>query len=434
MKLSRWTSFISLPGDSGFVYNALADSYLVVKTDCAGIFSKIREGKWSAMSPEFVEQLDKAGITVEDDKDEVADLKEVILKTDGQDTMFEIIVNPTLDCNFSCWYCYENHIKGSAMAPETVEGIKNLAKRKIDELPRLNHLHVSFFGGEPLMEFDRTVRPVLAGIRVLAEDKNIRLSVHFTSNSFLLTEGMVAFLKDFHTSFQITLDGGRENHNKTRFGKGRVPTFDIIIDNVRKLALEGIRVVLRINYTYENIASAEEIAGIAEQWPEECREKVSLDFQKVWQDPDAGPEISEARNAKVAELRRRLRKAGYKVHSQAALDSVADSCYGDKLNEAVINYNGDVYACTARDFTPGSRLGRLLPDGRIIWEEDRYRERRESRFAKKICHECRIAPICGGGCKTKCLENLHHEHCNMGYTHERIDDMIIERFEERFMT
>ncbi len=433
MKLSRWTSFINLPNGTGVVFQALTDSFLCIKKESEVAFSKIKNQEWHSMSPEFLSQLEKAGITVEDDKDEVGELKEIIHNVDHQDTTFEIIVNPTLDCNFNCWYCYENHVKGSAMSSETVQGIKELAKRKIKELPNLRELHISFFGGEPLMRFDQVVRPILTGMRELTLEAGIYLSVHFTSNSFLLNDQMIEFLKDFPTSFQITLDGGRDNHNKTRFGKGNVPSFDVILNNIRKLAMAGVRVILRVNYTSKNIASTEEIVEIVENWPEECRTKVGVDFQKVWQDSDADSKIANERDSKVKELRDRLRKIGYNVHNQKVMNYVANSCYGDKVNEVVINYNGDVFACTARDFTSESRLGELKSSGEIVWDEERYQERMGSRFTKKICHECRIAPICGGGCKTKCIENAHHENCNIGYTPEKIDDMILERFEERFL-
>ncbi|HOH74428.1 MAG TPA: hypothetical protein PKW38_01450, partial [Paludibacteraceae bacterium] len=50
-------------------------------------------------------------------------------------------------------------------------------------------------------------------------------------------------------------------------------------------------------------------------------------------------------------------------------DSVRESCYGDKKNQATINFNGDVYKCTARDFKPENREGVLMDDGTIEWND-----------------------------------------------------------------
>lgn len=43
------------------------------------------------------------------------------------------------------------------------------------------------------------------------------------------------------------------------------------------------------------------------------------------------------------------------------------------------------------------------------------------------------SPICEGGCRTKCLEQMHHEECNIGLTMDKMDSMILDRFEERFL-
>ena len=47
---------------------------------------------------------------------------------DNDDSTFELIINPTLDCNFHCWYCYENHLKGSKMDEGIVSAITTLIR------------------------------------------------------------------------------------------------------------------------------------------------------------------------------------------------------------------------------------------------------------------------------------------------------------------
>ena len=91
---------------------------------------------------------------------------------------------------------------------------------------------------------------------------------------------MILFLKPHQAGFQITLDGGRENHNKTRFGKGGTPSFDDILTNVRKLAEAELPIGLRINYTAEtskhkrnhrdNLSVADEVKRF-----------VGVDYQRV---------------------------------------------------------------------------------------------------------------------------------------------------------
>ena len=107
-------------------------------------------------------------------------------------------------------------------------------------------------------------------------------------------------------------------------------------------------------------------------------------------------------------------------------------CYGDKRNHVLINYNGDVYSCTARDFTGQNRTGYLNKKGIIEWSID-IDERFAKKFCKPICHRCRIAPICGGGCIQKTIELEQNPNCPFGYTEKDIDQVILDRFEFFFI-
>ena len=60
---------------------------------------------------------------------------------------YQLIINPTLECNFRCWYCYENHKKGH-MNETTVENIKKLADEK------------------PAVEFDKTKKNIVTVCRI----------------------------------------------------------------------------------------------------------------------------------------------------------------------------------------------------------------------------------------------------------------------------
>lgn len=429
--LSRWNSYIGLGVKSGLIYNASADSFVVVK-EASDDFVNAREGKIDLFSETFREQLIESGALVPEDMDETGELERLIGKIDGDDSCFQLIINPTLDCNFHCWYCYENHIKDSVMSPDLVNGVENMVARRLSEQSNMRFLHLSFFGGEPLLRYDEVVLPIVYAVHDLCSKKGVVMTLHFTTNSFLLTDEMIRTLSDYQASFQITLDGGREYHDNTRFGAGKKPSFDVILDNIRKLALSDMKVTLRVNFTGKNLESTREIIEILGSFPPECRKNIKVDYQRVWQD-------SESRDnqeiiGKVRGFRKRLRELGYPASNSRTLNMVRDSCYGDKTNELVVNFNGDIYACTARDFRSCDRLGLLSATGDIEWNEAALNKRRSCRFSKPVCRRCRIAPICGGGCRTKCMEQSHHDGCNLGYDDEKIDSLILERFEERFMS
>lgn len=314
------------------------------------------------------------------------------------------------------------------MSKPTQENVVNLVKQRIKEQKNLKYLQLSFFGGEPLLRFNEVVRPLICQMADLCSHTDIRLSVAFTTNSYLLTEDMIDFLTPYKAAFQITLDGGRENHNKTRFGKGGTASFDDILANVRRLAEAELTVGLRINYTASNIDSTNEIVEIISSWPPELKRYINVDYQRVWQ--DGNNRNNDPTYAKARRFRKNLNEAGFPTNNNRLLNGVNNSCYADKRNQLLVNYNGDIFCCTARDFKPEHRLGHLDDNGSVVWDGDRYSKRMASKFSKPVCHVCRIAPLCGGGCRTQAVEHPEPNKCIYGYTEDEIDEFIIERFEE----
>lgn len=110
------------------------------------------------------------------------------------------------------------------------------------------------------------------------------------------------------------------------------------------------------------------------------------------------------------------------------------SCYGDKVNHILINYQGDLYGCTARDFTVENRIGFLDKNGIPHYDLSKLRLRNAAKLSKPICECCRIAPICGGGCKQRAYESNEFEGCTMGYSDTDIDNKILDIFEYEFMS
>ena len=71
----------------------------------------------------------------------------------------------------------------------------------------------------------------------------------------------------------------------------------------------------------------------------------------------------------------------------------------------------------------------INPQGFIEYDHDKYVNRFAAKFSKPICRECRIAPLCGGGCRQRCVETLTFDGCNFGYTEEDMDYRIISILE-----
>ena len=213
------------------------------------------------------------------------------------------------------------------------------------------------------------------------------------------------------------------------FFKGGVGSYDTIFSNIIGLAKKKIHVILRVNYTEKNVPGIGSLVDDLANVDAEAREYIRVDFQRVWQERNGQTDEAEA---EVKEYRRRTREQGYVVLANYIPRNVTDSCYGDKKNHVLINYNGDAFGCTARDFVAENRVGVLDDSGKVEYDEKLMQLRASAKFGKKICWECRIAPLCGGGCRQRAMEAAASEECTMGYSEDDKDDIVLDLFDYSF--
>ena len=133
-----------------------------------------------------------------------------------------IVLVPTFACNFRCPYCYEDSLPHTTIKDEVLNDIIGFI-RKFGQ----KNLSLCWHGGEPLLAF-----PKIRKFIDLVNQNNIQLVQHsMVSNGYLLDQEKCSFFNQANLgTIQITLDGDRELHNKTRIlasGKG---TFDKIVD------------------------------------------------------------------------------------------------------------------------------------------------------------------------------------------------------------
>ncbi len=163
------------------------------------------------------------------------------------------------DCNLACSYCYAqggDFGRGaSLMKPETM-------RAAFDRLLPLagKTLAVSFFGGEPLLNFELMKEAVAYG-RQLAAQRDVSLVYCLTTNGTLLDDERLAFLKAHLRHIAVSLDGGAAVTNAgRRFKDGGGDVHGTVLANIRRLRKAGIPFALRGTVMEQHAAGLEDAA------------------------------------------------------------------------------------------------------------------------------------------------------------------------------
>lgn len=379
-------------------FNAVSRSYLVVERALSDKLLSILNTDVSLLagkSPKLYKQLLDECFIVENGIDETDIVRERYRKTvESKD--YHIIIMPTLNCNYKCWYCIQDHID-TKMSEHTMDALRRHIDHMINEEHILS-LHMDWFGGEPFMYFKDVVEPITSYAKSRCVEAGIPLTITTTTNAYYLTEEIHETLDLLGFSdFQITLDGARDAHNKVKFSEGLDSAFDRALHNINGLlsATKKASISLRINYTSENLEEriVEQINDIIEP---QNRNRVSVFFRKVWQE-----KIDRDRSATIGFLLNKLHESGYHVQSLDLFWGFIP-CYTERKYFNTINYNGHVLKCTANnDMYSETPIGQLQDDGRIVWRDGYLEEFHKPRFENEACIKCKQLPLCMGPCCNK---------------------------------
>jgi uncharacterized protein len=299
---------------------------------------------------------------------------------------------------------------------------------------RYDSIEVAWFGGEPTLALNQ-MRTLTEQIRAVAAEHGCRYDAKIVSNGYLLTEDVVTELVAGLgvSSIEITIDGTREDHDRSRPTKGGGPTFDRVFGNAIAIARRTdiqARLTIRCNVSRSNRSGAVELLELLAS--EGVQNKVSVYTAPIhdWGNSaraDYGTSMKDYAEWEVEFLIRAVQLGfrpkllpGRKTINCLTFMPGAEmiDAYGNRFNctevsyvdayEAVAPVEGGRMSLTVIDAKARSNryaIGHLdQPDdipGRKEILGDFYTDVERGRYD---CHECPMLPTCGGHCPKSWVE------------------------------
>lgn len=340
------------------------------------------------------------------------------------DNRLGITIMPTEQCNCRCPYCYEDFSKPK-MDEQTTENLLSFLRKN---LIRYNGLNISWFGGEPLLSLD-IIEKVSKNAISMCHAHRIMYDASITTNGVLLTEDVFNRLIECRISrFQITLDGAKNTHDQTRILRNGKGTFDTIINNllnIKKCKKSTIHVNIRINITKDSLKELPEFIGfLYETFGVDKR--FSFYFRPIgdWnhhiEDASLKKNLIPSLDKVYQILLEHPNKLNYGVLYEMLVNPM---CFAVKRNHFILGSDGTVYKCTVYFNEDMNKVGKLVQNGRILWDEEKLARWMNNDFNDSKCDVCFLYAACHGrGCPAK--EVIDGKKSGCGHEFEHISSIL----------
>ncbi len=307
----------------------------------------------------------------------------------------------TRQCNFRCVYCYEEH-RDEHMSLEVFRSINKWID-KVFKHRAYNEVHVSFFGGEPLVRYDGIVDFLEHFSSLKDKYPDIKESAGMTTNGYLLTAERFLKLHELGIkNYQITIDGIEATHNSTRPLRGGQGSWGQIIDNLKSIQRtdKDFDIIIRTNYNYDIL---DQQAEFIEFLSETFDNRFSIYFEsikKLGGSNDDSLNVLEPLEEIVAtgEMidvvnRLNLKNTTYEAFTKP----IGRVCYAAEPSSFVVDYDGSLKKCTLALDDPKNMVGHLNEEGDVTIDRKKHAQWVSNSFInREKCLECNVLPNCYG--------------------------------------
>jgi uncharacterized protein len=324
-----------------------------------------------------------------------------------------VVLHVTNQCNLACGYCYEysgDKISETQGKPKYMDAAVSEAAidMLITESAERPSVHVTFFGGETLLNFPLLRHTVgYAKTRCAEVGKSVEFSL--TTNATLLNEEIVEFLAEHRVGVTVSIDGDRELNDKMRiFHDGR-GSYDVIVPKIRMLLKRhrtnsiGARVtlsagVIQVRSIYEHLTQEVGFRAVGFSPATASPERLyHIGVQKMSSVLGGFEDLAwEYRDWAVAGKQHGFTNANDTLKELHSGISKAYPC-GAGLGLLGVGTAGDISLCHRFVDSPVGKMGHVKQGGVDHAARNNFLETHHL-GARYDCHTCWARPVCAGGC------------------------------------
>lgn len=336
-----------------------------------------------------------------------------------------MVLNVTNQCNLACTYCYEygedkivdttNGTQPKFMSAETArQSVEFMLKEAGDN----KVAHLTFFGGETLMNFP-VLKQTIAYARRRAAEVGKEVDFSLTTNATLLKPDVIAFLIENEVGVTVSFDGPPEVQNKFRVFHNGAGSYDVVAPKIKALLSQKLTrpVGARVTLTNGNL----DVRRIFEHLTQELGFR-EVGFAPVTTAPNRNYALDEQGYdqmlAQFTDLANEFKDAAVagRYHGFSNVKETLEEIHkgmskaypcGAGIGLMGVSTSGDVALCHRFAGSDAHKLG-TVADGIDRAKQSDFLDRHHLNN-KTDCSTCWARPVCSGGC-------YHEAHTRYGDT------------------
>lgn len=312
-------------------------------------------------------------------------------------------------CNLDCKYCYlQSGKKRSSNENRLTHRIFDaFFENYVGHIERLDSVTVSFWGGEPLLNFDM-IKYIVDRFHTYRTEKR-EISFLLVTNGMLLNREILEFCREYKIRVQMSVDGDKEAHDALRQTKSGNGTYETILAKADLCKEMGV--------DYHFLATLSRISASPTQILEEFRSRghkypffnimnpITPQNYEYLHPVKSKEVIEDLFDHFLREFEKDEEKALlsfpniYFIFRRFFTSSPRTSC-GVCAGRKAIKYDGTIYPCRRMVDSPERCIGN-------VWDgiDDPYLELYHSTIqTNDSCRACNYRLFCGGTCLQEIFE------------------------------